>query len=318
MKVIIPVAGEGKRLRPFTFTKPKPLLPVAGKPMINHIMDAILPLKPKEFVFIVGHLGHMMQSHIEKTYGGVAKLSFVEQKEINGPGGAVWLAHESLDEDVLIDYGDTLFEADLSIINDCKDDGIIWSLHVEDPRRFGVIVTDQDGYMTKMVEKPQTFVSNLVNIGLYYIKDVALFKEGLQYAMDNKQPDREVYLTEVFSYMIDRGARFKVVPCPGWFDCGTPEALLDANRILLPKHHYHSHENGNTIIPPVNIHPTAKLENCIIGPHVTIMANVHAKQAIMSDCILDSQSVVEDIMLKEMIVGESMTLKGVNPLQRNS
>jgi glucose-1-phosphate thymidylyltransferase len=316
MKVVMPVAGEGKRLRPFTFTKSKSMLLVAGKPMINHTIDTFLLLKPTEFIFIVGHLGQMLQEHLTQEYGKVAKLSFVEQKVMTGPAGAVALATGAFDEDLLINFNDTLFDADLSVTKDSQDDGIIWAYTVEDPRRFGVIVTDEQSYLKDMVEKPQTPVSNYVNIGLYYIKNIKLFEEAVHWAVANKQEGKEAYLTEAFMYMVEHGAKLKVLEAPGWFDCGTPEALLDTNRTLLPRYHSHNHGTGNTIIAPVNIHPSAKLENCVIGPHVSIGENVFAKQAIMSDCIVDNQAVVEDIMLKEMIVGEGMTLKGVNPLQR--
>jgi glucose-1-phosphate thymidylyltransferase len=316
MKVIIPVAGEGKRLRPFTFTKPKPLLPVAGKPMIDHIMDKILPLNPTEITFITGHLKELMEEHVLQ-YADRTKITCIEQKELNGTAGAVWLAKDSLDEDVLIDFGDTIFETDLNVIHDIDADGIIWALHVEDPSRFGVIVTDDDGIAKRIVEKPQEFVSNLANIGLYYVKNTKLLREGIEHTLKNKQEGKEAYLTDAFSYMIAKGARLKVVPCPGWFDCGTAEALLDANKTLLAKHHELSHEHNNVIIPPVKIHPTAKVENSIIGPYVSIGPHALVKQATISDCIVDKHAIVQDIVLKEMIVGEGMTMKGTHPVPDN-
>ena len=315
MKVIIPVAGEGKRLRPFTITKPKPLLPVAGKPMLDHIMDKILPLNPSEVTFITGHLKEMIEEHVQ-SYNDRTKIRCIEQKELIGAAGAVWLSRDSFDEDVLIDFGDTLFDTDLNVIQDYQNaDGIIWTLEVDDPSRFGVLVPDENDYATRIVEKPKEYVSNLANIGLYYIKNTALFSEAIEHGIKNKQEGREVYVADALQYMIEKGAKLKLVPCPGWFDCGTPEALLDANETLLASNHRHTHPN-NIIIPPVNIHPSAQVNDCIIGPHVSIGPNAIIRQATLSNCIVDRDAVVEDIVLKEMIVGEGMEMKGV-PLTKN-
>lgn len=312
MKVIIPVAGEGKRLRPFTFTKPKPLLPVAGKPILDHIMDTIMPLQPSEVTFITGHLKEMIEEHVHKTYGDKTAVRCVEQKELNGTAGAVNLARHAFDEPVLIDFGDTIFDTDLSVIDQHQDaDGIIWVLEVDDPSRFGVLVPDENQYASRIVEKPAEYVSNLANIGLYYIKNTELLAEAIDHALATKQEGREAYLTDAFAYMIEKGAKLKLVPCPGWFDCGTPEALLDANKTLLPKHHDHSHDATNIIIPPVRIHPDAKVENCRIGPHVSIGAYANLRAATLSDCIVDMRAVVEELALQEMIVGEGMVMKSV-------
>jgi glucose-1-phosphate thymidylyltransferase len=308
MKVIIPVAGEGKRLRPFTDVKPKPLLLVAGKPMLDHIMEKILPLEPSEVVFITGYLGHMIQDHVRK-YEPATNIRCVEQKVMNGPGAAIWLANDTFDDELLIDYGDTLFDTDLSVIKDCQDDGIIWTYTVDDPSRFGVIVTDNDDYIVRMVEKPKEYVSNLVNIALYYVRNTRLFKEALEHVMRNAVPGKEIYLTEAFTYMIEHGAKLKAVPCPGWFDCGTPEAMLDANETLLADNHKHNHPQ-NIIIPPVNIHPSAVVNDSIIGPHVSIGPNAVVRQATLSDCIVEMNATVEDIELREAIVGDNMQMRG--------
>jgi glucose-1-phosphate thymidylyltransferase len=316
MKVIIPVAGEGKRLRPFTFTKPKPLIPVAGKPMLDHIMEQILPLKPTEVTFITGHLKEMIEEFVHKSYGAQTRVRCIEQKELIGAAGAVWLSRDSFDEDVLIDFGDTIFDTDLNVIAQHQDaDGIIWVLEVDDPSRFGVLVPDESRYATRIVEKPKEYVSNLANIGLYYIKNTKLFDEALKQVIENKQEGREVYVADALQYMIEKGAKLKLVDCPGWFDCGTPEAVLDANRALLPRNHRSSHESNNIIIPPVSINPNARIENCIIGPHASVGAYAVLKQATIANTIVDERAVVEDIALHEMIVGEGMVIKGAAQLK---
>ncbi len=314
MKIIIPVAGFGARLRPHTHTKPKVILPIAGKPMIDHIIDDILPLKPTEIIFITGHLKERLEKHIVEEYKDKVKLKFVEQKEINGTAGAVWLGHEAFDEDVLIIFGDTIFSADLNVIKHCKDDAIMWAMHVEDPRRFGVIVTDENDYAKKIVEKPQEFVSNLANIGVYWVKNTKLLSEAIEHTIKNKQEGKEAYLTDSFTYMIEHHAKIKILPCTGWYDCGTPEAVLNTNRVLLDKK-FGKHEikisDSVTIIPPCAIDPSAHLENCVIGPHVTIGALASIKDCIIKNSIIDKEASVSYTLLDKSIIGENARVQGV-------
>jgi glucose-1-phosphate thymidylyltransferase len=308
MKVIIPIAGEGRRLRPHTYTKPKPLLPVAGKPIIEHVMDKILPLNPTQVIFIIGHLGHRLEKHLRQTYPDT-NLKFIEQKELNGTAGAVWLAKEAFDEDVLIDFGDTIFDADLSIIKESTDDAIIWAKQVEDYQRFGVIVTDEHGYMTKIVEKPQTPISKLANIGLYYIKNTRLMEEGIIHIFSKRQEGKEVFLTDAFAYMIQAGAKIKIVDCDGWYDCGTAATLLETNRALLDAYATREHP-GVILIPPVFVHPSAKIESSTIGPYVSIAANVVIRNSKIADSIIDEGAEVYDAQLTESIIGVEALVKG--------
>jgi glucose-1-phosphate thymidylyltransferase len=308
MNIIIPIAGEGKRLRPHTHTKPKPLLPVAGKPMIDHIMDKILPLKPHRVYFIVGHLKHRLEHHIKTTYKNV-DVRFIEQKELNGTAGAVQLAKEAFSEDVLIDFGDTIFDADLSVIAKSKDDGIIWVMPVKDYQRFGVVVTDENGYMTKIVEKPSTPVSKLANIGLYYVKNTKLLAKGIELVIKNCQPGKEAYLTDAFQYMIQNGAKIKTLPCEAWYDCGTADTLLETNRALLrevPKKTF----KGFKVVHPVAIHPSAVIENSTIGPNVSIGADVQIRNSKVKNSILDDRCEVEDADLAGSIIGVEASVKG--------
>jgi len=311
MKVIIPLAGEGKRLRPHTFSKPKPLLPVAGKPMIDHIMDKLLTLKPTACHFITGHLRHRIESHLMERYGKVTELHFVEQKTLNGTAGAIDLARDAFDEDIIIDFADTLFDADLSITKDCEYDGVFWAMEVEDYQRFGVIVTDADGCMTKIVEKPKDPVSKLANIGLYYIKNTKLLAEGIQHVLSHPVPGKELYLTEAFQYMVEHGARIKVLPCTGWYDCGTAADVLATNKTLLTLRHV-TQQNipGCTIHNPVFIHPTAKIENSIIGPYVSVGEDAHIIDSTIENSIVDKASVIHNAKLKDSIVGSEAHVSG--------
>ena len=235
MKAVIPLAGKGTRLRPHTHLTPKPLVHVGGRPVMSYILDDLQELGVDEMVFVVGYLGDHVRRYIADEYPGI-RSHYVEQAVQNGTAGAVQLAEPFIDEEVLILFVDTLFDADLSIATRLEDEwaGVIWAKEVEDYQRFGVIVTDDQGAMTRIVEKPSTPISKLANIGLYYIRDHALLFEGINHTME--QPTGatgEYYLTDAFQYMVDKGARIRTAPVEGWYDCGKVDALIDTNRHLL-------------------------------------------------------------------------------------
>ena len=311
MKVIIPVAGKGTRMRPFTHSQPKALLPVAGKAIIDHIVDRIVPLEPTEVVFVTGHLGHAFPEHIKQRYPHL-NARFVEQKEQRGTADAVWTARSAFDSDVLVVFSDTIFDADLRIIKDCQCDGIIWAKEVSDPSRFGVCVIDEDGILTRIVEKPATFVSNLANIGLYYVKDTAAFANGIEHTFKTTPQGREFYLTSAFEHMIAHGKRLCVKPVMGWYDTGTVEETLETNRTLLDIHPGHAPKiDGVTIIPPVSIAPSAKIMNSTIGPHVTIADHVTVENSVVKDAIIDAHSHVAGSKLTHSIIGQHVTVRDI-------
>jgi dTDP-glucose pyrophosphorylase len=221
MKLIVPLAGKGTRLLPLTKRVPKPLVRVAGRPVMDYVMDAVKGLDVEELIVITGHLKDVVERYIVKRYD--VKATFVEQKTLDGTAGAINLARPYVDSPVLIIFVDTVFEADMSLINRVDADGIIWAKEVEDYQRFGVIVTDAGGYMTRIVEKPSTPVSRLANIGLQYIKDWKMLFDGIAHVL--KQPPGkggEYYLTDAFQYMVDRGRRLLTAPVAGWYDWPVP------------------------------------------------------------------------------------------------
>ncbi|MGA0920884.1 MAG: sugar phosphate nucleotidyltransferase, partial [Gemmatimonadaceae bacterium] len=182
MKVIIPLAGKGTRLRPHTHTVPKPMLKVAGKPVMDYVMDDVAQLNGvTEVVYITGHLKEAVERHARGAYPIPGR--FIEQQVQDGTAGAIALAKDRVDAPVLIIFVDTIFDADLSVIEGCEDDGIIWTKEVEDYQRFGVVVTDANGHMTQIVEKPSTPISKRANIGLYYIKNWQLLYEGIAHVL---------------------------------------------------------------------------------------------------------------------------------------
>jgi glucose-1-phosphate thymidylyltransferase len=233
MKVIMPMAGKGTRLLPLTKRVPKPLVNVAGRPVMDYVMDALRRAgQLDELIIITGHLKEKVEQYVRENYDIPAR--FIEQKVLDGTAGAVNLARPYVDGPVIVIFVDTLFDADLSIVKTTNADGIIWTKEVEDYQRFGVIVTDKQGYMTKIVEKPNTPISKRANIGLQYVKDWRTLFDGIEHVLKSP-PGKggEFYLTDAFQYMVDKGKKLFVSEVGGWYDCGKVDTLLETNEHLL-------------------------------------------------------------------------------------
>src|ERR1041384_4788297 len=234
MKVIIPLAGKGTRLRPHTHITPKPMLKIAGKPVIDYVMEDLQRLgNVEQVVYITGHLKEKVEEYARTKYP--FDSVFIEQKVQDGTAGAVALAREYIDQPVFIIFVDTIFDADLSVVKNLDADGVIWVKEVEDYQRFGVVVTDAKGFMTKIVEKPKEPISKRANIGLYFIRNWTLLYEGIDHVLSRPKNKGEFYLTDAFQYMIDKGARLKVVDVAGWYDAGEVGTLLETNETMLKK-----------------------------------------------------------------------------------
>jgi glucose-1-phosphate thymidylyltransferase len=306
MKVVIPLAGFGTRLRPHTYTKPKPLINVAGKPVLGHLLDKIAHLPIDEYIFIVGHLGEQVAEYVNREY----KLNahFVEQNEMLGQSHAIWLAREHIGEEpTFVIFVDTLFETDLNILNTTPDDAVIFVKEVEDPRSFGVVTLDASGHITRFVEKPKEMDNRLAVIGLYYFKNGRALIDAIQQTMDDKLMTKgEYYLADAMDVMVKKGLKFSTAPVSVWLDCGKPDTVLETNRYLLDHGHAASNAENlkdSIIIPPVHIHPTAKIHQSVIGPYVTVAADCEVRGSIIKDSILDEGAIIHNAILDESIVG---------------
>ncbi len=312
MKVIIPLAGKGTRLRPHTHVTPKPMLRIAGKPVMDYVMDDVKRLGDVEqVVYVTGHLKEKVEEHARRDIGLPAV--FVEQSVQDGTAGAVNLARPYVDQPVLIIFVDTIFDADLSIVHDTDADGIIWTKEVEDYQRFGVVVTDADGHMTKIVEKPSTPISKRANIGLYYIRNWKLLFEGIDHVLTQPQNKGEYYLTDAFQYMIDKGAKIKVVDVAGWYDAGQIETLLDTNRVMLEKGRARrpsAVDASATIVDPVYIEEGVTIRDSTVGPNVSISAGSTIEGSTLRDSIVGAQSRVLGSRLHDSIIGDAVKLEG--------
>lgn len=309
MKVILPVAGLGKRMRPHTWSKPKPLLNIAGKAVLGHLLDRLLPLDLEEVVFITGWLGDQIQDYVDHNYDLQAR--YVVQEELKGQAHAVYLAREYLTGPCLIIYVDTLWEADLTRIQEIDADGIIFTKVIEDPRRFGVAV-EQDGRVVRYIEKPETCEHHKATIGMFYVRDGAKLLEAVEYVLrEDIRFKGEYYLANAFNVMIDRGAKFVTSPVSVWEDCGKPETVLHTHRYLLENGHAQMREGTNSVvIPPVYIAESAKIENAVVGPYVTLGDDVTVRNAIIRDSIVEAGSLVEDITLDRSLIGRQATIRG--------
>ncbi|MFN0097283.1 MAG: sugar phosphate nucleotidyltransferase [Gemmatimonadaceae bacterium] len=314
MKVIIPLAGKGTRLRPHTHTVPKPMLKVAGKPVMDYVMDDVAKLgNVSQVVYITGHLKETVEKHARATYSmpGV----FVEQKVQDGTAGAVQLAKPFVDEPVLIIFVDTIFDADLSVINGSTDDGIIWTKEVEDYQRFGVVVTDANGHMTKIVEKPSTPISKRANIGLYYIKNWKLLYEGIDHVLKQPTNKGEYYLTDAFQYMIEKGAKIRVIDVAGWYDAGKLDTLLATNQVMLERGRAALPQRGLKnveVIEPVRIEDGALVTDSIVGPNVVIGKDSVVTNCTLRDVVVGDRTTLSSCILTDSMVGEQVVLEGVS------
>jgi glucose-1-phosphate thymidylyltransferase len=315
VKVVIPLAGKGTRLRPHTHVTPKPLLKVGDKPVMSYILDDLRDLGVNEAVVITGHLKEKVQEYMEREYPDFQAV-YVEQTEQRGTADAVRLAEPYAHDELLIIFVDTLFDADLSVVKTLPADvaGVIWAKEVEDYQRFGVIVTDENGFMQRIIEKPSEPISKLANIGLYYIRDWKLLFEGIRHVMDSPPGGAgEYYLTDAFQYMVDHGARIKTIAIEGWYDAGKPETLLETNHHVLSTTRGKAPVGGRnvTVHEPVHVADGVELEDAEIGPNVTLSAGSVVRRSRLSHTIVGEKTVIEGSELSHSLVGSNVTLKGV-------
>jgi glucose-1-phosphate thymidylyltransferase len=313
MKVIIPLAGKGTRLRPHTHITPKPMLKVAGKPVMDYVMEDVQRLgNVDQVIYITGHLKDRVEEHAREAYRipGV----FIEQQVQDGTAGAVALAKPYVDAPVLIIFVDTIFDADLSVTKTTDADGIIWTKEVEDYQRFGVVVTDENGHMTRIVEKPNTPISKRANIGLYYIKNWQLLYEGIDHVLTQPKNKGEYYLTDAFQYMIEKGAKIKVIDVEGWYDAGKNDTLLETNNAMLLKGRATrpASIDPSQIVEPVYIEEGVKISGSKVGPNVSIGAGSIIEHSTIRDAVIGSKSRIARSQLTNSLIGDDVVLAGIS------
>lgn len=312
MKAVIPVAGYGTRLRPHTHTQPKALMHVAGKPILAHILDELVTFGVREFVLVVGYLGEKIEAYVRRRYAGLT-LHFPVQEEPLGNGHAVYVAREHLDRGpVIVLFGDTVIKGDLAGLVR-SETSVAGVKEVEDPRRLGVVELDARGDVVRFVEKPEVPPSNLALIGIYYIRRADRLAAALERLVrEDRRARGEYWLTDAMQLLVDDGERVRPFPVDQWYDCGTAEALLRANRDLLdlgPPGPALAHDTS-TVLPPSYVSPDAEIHGSIIGPHVSIAEGARVVHSVIRDSIINANADVEDALLEHSLVGENAVVKG--------
>jgi glucose-1-phosphate thymidylyltransferase len=317
-KIVIPMAGWGTRMRPHTFSKPKPLVSVAGKTTLEHLLDMFKTMPNPatlEYVFIISpFLGELhIPAFIEEKYPDI-QAHFVVQHEMKGQSHAMWLAREYLHGPMQMVFSDTLIETDFSFLAHETADSVAWVMPVPDPRRFGVAELGADGYVKRFIEKPQTMENNLVIAGCYYFKEgkelIAAIEEQFKRNMTLKN---EFFLADAMSIMIEHGTKIKVHEISTWLDTGTIEATLDTNKVLLDKlgSGAQTFTGSNVrVIGPCAIDPSAEIHNSIIGPHASIGADCRINNSTITESIIEAGCRIDDAALDRSLIGKQARVRG--------
>ncbi|MEO9532477.1 MAG: sugar phosphate nucleotidyltransferase [Crocinitomicaceae bacterium] len=312
MKIIVPMAGRGSRLRPHTLTVPKPLVPVGGKPIVHRLVEDIAKTsteKVTEIGFIIGDFGEEVEAELKEVAASLgAKGNIYYQDEALGTAHAVLCAKEMLDGPVVVAFADTLFRADFTM--DPEVDGVLWVKQIEDPSAFGVVKLDAEGTITDFVEKPKEFVSDLAMIGIYYIKDGAGLRTELQYLIDNNvMKGGEYQLPDGFRRLTEKGTKFKPGEVTEWLDCGNKVVTVHTNQRVLEfdkdkklVSDTASIENS-VVIPPCYIGDGAVIANSVIGPHVSIGANTSVTNSVIVNSNIQKHATIENANIKDSMIG---------------
>lgn len=309
MDIILPVAGFGTRLRPQTWTKPKPLVSVAGKPMLEHVLDRVLPLDPAKVVFITGFLGDQIETWARDNLS--VPVAFVEQPEMRGQTDAILRTRDLVTGDALILFPDMLFEADFSPLRDIVADVVMFTKEVEDPSALGIAVVE-DGRIVRLVEKPQEPISKLAVIGIYYMRHMPdlymAIEEQMRRGLSLKN---EYFIADAIQLMIDAGARVIPMPVTEWEDCGNAETLLATNRYLLRRQGTEVRgRDGSAIVAPSFVADDAIIEHSVVGPFASIGPGVTVRNSIVRDSIIEERAQVSGALLDGSIVGRRAKIGG--------
>lgn len=316
LNIVIPMAGWGTRMRPHTWSKPKPLVSVAGKASLDHLMDIFQTLPDNfdiEYIFIVGpYLGEtQIPAYIAEHYPDIT-AHYVVQTEMKGQSHAIYLTREYLSGPMMMIFSDTLIETDFSFLAEEKADVVAWVKAVPDPRRFGVAVADAEGRVTHLVEKPDSMENNLAVVGCYYFKESADLVSAIETQLDrNVMLKNEYFLADAINIMLENGANARAESVDVWLDTGTIDATLETNAILLATLKIEKYKGDNVeVVPPAFIHPTAKVSNAKIGPNASIGADCEISNSQIEDSIVEAGARIHASVLTHSLIGKQADVEG--------
>jgi len=318
LKIVIPMAGYGKRLRPQTWSRPKQLISLAGKTVIEHVLDTFSTLPEDfqvEYVFIVGYLGDKIRDFMSEEYPDLT-VHYIVQEEMKGQSHAIYLAKEYIQGPMLMVFADTLLETELSFLEEEQADIVAWVKPVPDPRRFGVAELGEDQWVTRLIEKPKALDNNLALVGFYYFQEGQQLIQAIETQIENKLIFKgEYFLADAINIMLDEmNVKARTHKVNIWLDAGTPEAVLATNRYLLD-HGYDNSEKagkrmGVKIIPPVYIHPEANVEASVLGPHTAVDAGCQITGSVIQNSIVERDAQIEDVILRDSLIGQYTHVQG--------
>lgn len=318
MKIIVPMAGMGKRMRPHTLTVPKPLLPIAGKPIVQRLVEDIASVadeKITDIAFVTGRFGSETEEKLLKVADNLgAKGHICYQDEALGTAHAILCAKELLDGNVIVAFADTLFKADFKF--NAEKDGVLWVQKIEDPSQFGVVKINDNGVITDYVEKPKEYVSDLAMIGIYYFKDGATLRKELEYLIENDIiKGGEYQLPDALRNMTEKGMEFVPGEVEEWLDCGNKNATVHTNSRILAFNSDKDQKDSsakitNSVInEPCYIGKNVVIENSVVGPHVSIHKNTTVKDSVIKNSIVYTNTVIEGLNADNSMIGNHVTLK---------
>ncbi len=317
MKIIIPLAGFGTRMRPHTWSRAKPLLNVAGNTIIGHLLNFMHEITTEEVIFVVGYKGDEIEAWIRAHYPHL-NAHFVVQEEALGQAHAIWMCRDFLDDgEVLVAFGDGIVNARYTEIPEPGVDGVILVQEMDDPRTFGVVVTDENDVVSDFIEKPDGFEHRQVLAGIYWFRNGRLLHSAIQTIItENRQTKGEFYLVDAYKVMLEQGAVIKAKPTIFWLDAGKPDFMLSTNQRLLSLGYGsadaidRSYAEDFAALPPVFLHETAVIDQSVIGPFVSVEAGATIKNSVVRNSLIDAGAYIENCVLDGALIGENARIIG--------
>ena len=322
MKTIILLGGYGTRMRPHTWSRPKPLLKLAGNTVLGHILEHMSEVTNDQVIFVVGYKGDQIEEWVRAHYPQMDS-HFVLQQEPLGQAHAVWLCRDYLqdDDELVLAFGDAIIDAEFDVlrrvITSQAVDSVFMVVEIEDPRGHGVVVLDELGYVQRFIEKPQSTEHKLLVTGLNWFRHSAELATAVDTVIrEKRQTLGEYFMADAYKVMLEKGARILTLPVLRWVDTGQPQNMLTANARLLavgystPEAIERSYAEDFTVLPPVYLHPSARVEASVIGPYVTVEAGATIRGSIIRNSIVDREAVVVNCVLDGALIGESCQIRG--------